>query len=78
MITVEPRELDRLLNSCRVFCTLFDVEVGGAKHRVLPRDVQFHPVSDQPLHVDFLRVTAAPGSTSTCRSISSTRKRCPA
>jgi large subunit ribosomal protein L25 len=26
-------------------------------HRTLPRDVQLHPVSDQPLHADFMRVS---------------------
>ena len=45
--------------SARAFLTqLFDVEIAGKKHRVLPRDVQFDPVSDRPLHVDFLRVSA--------------------
>jgi len=33
------------------------MEIDGAKTRVLPRDVQQHPVTDFPLHVDFLRVT---------------------
>jgi len=25
--------------------------------RTLPKDVQFHPVTDRPLHVDFLRIS---------------------
>jgi large subunit ribosomal protein L25 len=33
------------------------VEVGGKKIRTLPKDVAFHPVSDRPLHADFLRVS---------------------
>jgi large subunit ribosomal protein L25 len=37
---------------------LFDLEIDGKKHRVLPRDVQYDPISDRPLHVDFLRVSA--------------------
>ena len=37
---------------------LFDVAVGGKTERCLIRDVQRHPVSDQPVHVDFLRVGA--------------------
>ena len=28
----------------------------GGAIRTLPKDVQFHPVSDRPLHVDFLRI----------------------
>ncbi len=58
MISLEPRELDRYLQRAGFFSTLFNIEVDKAKHQVLPRDVQFHPVSDRPLHVDFLRVSA--------------------
>jgi large subunit ribosomal protein L25 len=37
---------------------LYDVKVDGKTVRALPRDVQFHPVTDQPIHVDFQRITA--------------------
>jgi len=33
------------------------IDAGGAPVRTLPKDVQFHPVSDRPLHVDFLRIS---------------------
>ncbi len=35
---------------------VLDVEVGGKKERVIPRDVQFEPVRDFIIHVDFLRL----------------------
>ncbi len=57
LITIDPKELDRLLHKAGFFASLFDIAVDGQKHHVLPRDVQFHPVTDRPLHVDFLRVT---------------------
>ena len=56
LISLDPKELDRLVHKKAFFATLLDVEIGGNKHRVLPRDVQFDPVTDKPLHVDFLRV----------------------
>ena len=37
---------------------LYELDIAGAKERVLPRDVQYDPVTDWPVHVDFLRVTA--------------------
>ena len=37
---------------------MVDVKVDGTTHRSLPRDVQYHPVTDAPLHVDFMRVGA--------------------
>lgn len=38
--------------------TLFEINVGGKKQRVIPRDYQLDPVKDFPIHVDFLRVAA--------------------
>ena len=33
------------------------IDAGGKTTRTLPKDVQFHPVNDRPLHVDFLRIS---------------------
>jgi len=57
-ISLNEREFVRILHQPGFFTHLFDVTVDGTAHRVLPRDVQFHPVTDLPLHVDFLRVSA--------------------
>ena len=57
-ISLDERSFLRTLHQPGFFTHLFDVTVDGATHRVLPRDVQFHPVSELPLHVDFLRVSA--------------------
>jgi large subunit ribosomal protein L25 len=59
MVTLDPRELDRELKTGGFLATIYDVQVDKDKERVLPRDVQFDPVTDRPLHVDFLRVSAA-------------------
>lgn len=58
LISLEPRELGRAVGKAGFFATLVDVRVDGATHRTLPRDVQYHPVTDMPLHVDFQRVGA--------------------
>jgi large subunit ribosomal protein L25 len=55
-ISLEPRELSRALANRGFFATLVDVKVDGTVHRTLPRDVQVHPATDAPLHVDFMRV----------------------
>lgn len=39
-----------------IFTKLCEVEVNGKKENTLIRDIQYHPVTDEPLHVDFLRV----------------------
>ena len=56
LISVAPRELMKELRKKAFHVTLFDIAIDGRKERVLPRDVQFDPVGDQPIHVDFMRV----------------------
>ncbi|MCT2400758.1 50S ribosomal protein L25/general stress protein Ctc [Novosphingobium mangrovi (ex Huang et al. 2023)] len=55
-IHVEEKELIRQLGTGHFFNSLVEIEVGGKKFRTLPKDVAFHPVSDRPLHADFLRL----------------------
>ena len=58
-IHVEEKLLVRQLSSGHFMNSIVEVTVdGGNPVRTLPRDVQFHPVSDRPIHVDFLRVSA--------------------
>ena len=58
LISLEPRELSRALAKRGFLATLVDLSVGGAVERTLPREVQYHPATDAPLHVDFMRVGA--------------------
>ena len=56
LISLDPKEIDRHIHKKTFYATLLDVELAGQKHRVLPRDVQFDPVTDRTLHVDFQRI----------------------
>ena len=58
MVSVDPKTLLLELTKTGFFTKLVDIRVNGETHRVLPREVQFHPVTDEPIHVDFLRVLA--------------------
>jgi large subunit ribosomal protein L25 len=60
-VSLDHHELRQHILAGRFLTTLHDIEVDGAKHRVIPRDFQLDPVKELPLHVDFLRVSA--GST---------------
>jgi large subunit ribosomal protein L25 len=56
-IHVEEKILMRQLNTGHFMNAIVELEMDGATIRTLPRDVAFHPVSDRPIHVDFLRLT---------------------
>jgi large subunit ribosomal protein L25 len=58
-VALEPGPINKQLAAGAFFTTMIEMKVGNDTHRVLARDVQFHPVTDRPEHVDFLRVTAA-------------------
>jgi large subunit ribosomal protein L25 len=55
-IHVEAKELARQLGSGHFMNSIVMIAVGGKTVRVLPKDVALHPVSDRPLHADFLRL----------------------
>lgn len=55
-IKIEGRVLEKLLNSGTFLTSVCEINDGKSKVRTFPRDVQFHPVTSRPLHVDFLRL----------------------
>ena len=55
-ISLDDRELNKLIYAGHFLTTIFELDVGGAKQRVIPRDYQLDPIKDRPLHLDFLRL----------------------
>ena len=56
-IHIEERVLRRQLGTGHFMNSIVMVEVGGKPVRAIPKDVALHPVTDRPLHVDFLRLS---------------------
>ena len=56
-IHLEEKALVKMLSSGHFMNSVIMIEAGGQTTRTLPKDVQFHPVSDRPIHVDFLRIS---------------------
>lgn len=57
LIHVEQKELVKQLMTGHFMNSIVNIEIGGKTVRTLPKDVAFHPVTDRPTHVDFLRLT---------------------
>lgn len=55
-ITIEYRPLWKHVQTGSFLSTVYSLNVDGKKVQVIPRDIQFDPVRDVPLHVDFLRL----------------------
>ena len=58
LISLDPVDLAHQITGPGFFSRVFDVKVDGETHRVLARDLQTDPVTDRPLHVDFMRFSA--------------------
>src|SRR5947208_3298509 len=55
-ISVDDKELRQRILAGRFLTTIYDIDLEGKKHRVIPRDFHIDPVRDFPLHVDFMRL----------------------
>ena len=56
MVLLDHDELRQRIYAGRFLTTLYELDVDGEKHRVIPRDFQLDAIKDLPMHVDFLRV----------------------
>ena len=56
-IALDGKQLGKLIRNSGFFTQIFSVDVTGKKHEVLARELQLDPVTDLPLHVDFLRLS---------------------
>ena len=57
-ISLDYNVMERELGRRGFFARLYDLRVNGDVIRVLPRDVQVDPVTDAPIHIDFIRYVA--------------------
>jgi large subunit ribosomal protein L25 len=55
-ISLDYADLRQKIYAGRFLTTVYDLDLEGQKHRVIPRDFQLDAVRDNPLHVDFMRI----------------------
>ena len=56
-VTLDANQWRQLMHKPGIFSQLININVNNETHFVLPRDIQQHPVSEEAMHVDFLKVT---------------------
>ncbi len=57
-LSLNARDLDKLLGHIQAESTVIEVTVGGATSKTLIREIQRHPIRRQILHVDFQALVA--------------------
>ena len=57
-ISVEKKAIREFLNSDNFLSQVLELDIEGKKEKVLPREIAYHVVSDEPIHIDFMRIIA--------------------
>ena len=55
-ISLKKDSIKSLINSENFLSNLLNLNIDGKEEKVIPRDISFHPLSDEPTHIDFLRI----------------------
>ena len=57
-ISIEMKEIKNLINSDTFLSKVLELDIDGKKEKVIPRDVAFNVVSEEPIHIDFMRIVS--------------------
>ena len=57
-ISIEKKLVKNILNSESFMSTVLELDVDGKKLKVIPREVAYNVISDEPIHIDFMRVVS--------------------
>ena len=57
-ISISKKAISGIINSETFLSKVLEIEVDGKKEKVIPRDVAYHVVSEEPIHIDFMRIVS--------------------
>ena len=57
-ISIEKKAVRDIINSDNFLSKVLELDIEGKKEKVLPREVAYNAVSDEPIHIDFMRIIA--------------------
>ena len=57
-ISIQKKEIKNLVNSDTFLSKVLELDIDGKKEKVIPRDVAFNVVSEEPIHIDFMRIVS--------------------
>ena len=57
-ISISKKEIKNLVNSDTFLSKVLELDIDGKKEKVIPRDVAYNVVSEEPIHIDFMRIVS--------------------
>ena len=55
-ISIQKKDIKNIINSDSFLSKVLEIDIEGKKEKVLPREVAYHVVSEEPIHIDFMRI----------------------
>ena len=57
-ISISKKEIKNIINSDTFLSKVLELDIDGKKEKVIPRDIAFNVISEEPIHIDFMRILA--------------------
>ena len=57
-ISINRKDLSNIINSETFLSKVLELDIDGKKEKVIPREVAFNVVSEEPIHIDFMRIVS--------------------
>jgi len=56
LLSLKKITIKKLLENSNFMSSVIEITINGVKHKVLTRDIEFHPLNNEPLHIDFQKI----------------------
>ena len=57
-ISIAKKDVKNFIQSESFLSTVFEIDLNGKKEKVLPRDVAYHVTTNEPIHLDLMRIVS--------------------
>ena len=57
-ISISKKEISTIIKSETFLSKVLELDIDGKKEKVIPRDVAYHVISEEPIHIDFMRIVS--------------------
>ena len=55
-ISLKKLQIQEIIKTETFMSKVFDLDIDGNSEKALPREIAYDPVSDEPIHIDFIRI----------------------
>ncbi|MEY3113060.1 MAG: hypothetical protein RJA85_709, partial [Pseudomonadota bacterium] len=55
-LSVKKILIKKMLESSNFMSSVIEMSISGSKHKVLTKDINFHPLNNEPIHIDFQKI----------------------